>query len=91
MHQTTGNTLGTSLYSNLLHNLTQARDIVDQALATAMPTMWVTGATTLSLMPRALAFSQDMFLNILLIASWQRIIQQCRQYLNDNLSCTNLM
>jgi hypothetical protein len=36
MHETAGNILQVYLHSNPQHNLSQARDIVDQVLATAM-------------------------------------------------------
>ena len=68
MHQTVGNVLRVLLYSNPLQNLTQARDTVDQALATVMHAMQVTMASTLGSKPGALALSRDMFLNVLLIA-----------------------
>ena len=70
MHQTVGNVLRVLLYSNPPQNLTQARDIVDQALATVMHAMRVTIATTLGTMPGALAFSRGMLLNVPLIAVW---------------------
>ena len=60
MHQTVGNVLTTYLYSNPPQNMTQARDIIDQALATAMHAMWTTVATTLVSTPGALAFSQGI-------------------------------
>jgi hypothetical protein len=44
--------------------MTQARDIIDNAIATAMHTMQTTVATTLGSMPGALAFAQDMCLNM---------------------------
>ncbi len=50
--------------------MTQARDIIDDALATAMHPMQTTAATTLGSMPGALAFAWDIFLNMLLIADW---------------------
>ena len=89
MHQTVGNVLRVLLYSNPPQNLTQARDIVDQALATAMHAMRVTVATTLGTMPGALAFSRDMFLNVPLIADWQTIARHREQYVNDNLRRAN--
>jgi hypothetical protein len=49
-----GNILHTLLRSNLLKNLTQVRDIVDQALDTAVHVLWVVVATTLDSMPKAL-------------------------------------
>ena len=73
MHQTVGNELRVLLYSNPPQNLTQARDIVDQALVTAMHAMRVMTATTLGSTPGALAFSRDMFLNVPLITDWHAI------------------
>jgi hypothetical protein len=67
MHQTVGNVLRVLLYNNPPQNMTQARDIVDQALATAMHAMRVTTASTLGSMPGALTFSRNMFLNVPLI------------------------
>ena len=61
MHQTVGNILRTLLYSNPPQNMTQARDILDSALATAMHAMRTTVATTLGSTPGSLAFSRDMF------------------------------
>ena len=81
MHQTVGNILRTTMYSNPPQNMPQARDIIDQALATAMHAMRTTVATTLGSTPGALAFSRDMFLNIPLVADWQAIAAQ-RELLN---------
>ena len=65
MHQTVENVLRTLIYSNSPRlNMTQARDIVDAALATAMHAMRTTVATTLGSAPGSLAFSRDMFLNV---------------------------
>ena len=89
MHQTVGNILRTLLYSNPPQNMTQARDIIDQALATAMHAMRTTVATTLKSAPGALAFSRDMFLNVPLIADWQAIQSRREQYVNDNLLRAN--
>ena len=89
MHQTVGNVLRVLLYSNPLQNLTQARDIVDQTLATAMHSMQVTTASTLGSTPGALAFSRNMLLNVPLIVDLHTIAQHCEQYVNDNLCHTN--
>ena len=51
MHQTVGNILRTLIYSNPPQNMTQARDIIDAALATAMHAMRTTVATTLDSTP----------------------------------------
>ncbi len=50
--------------------MTQAWDLINDALATAMHAMQTTIATTLVSTPGALAFARDMFLNVLLIADW---------------------
>ncbi len=69
--------------------MTQARDIIDDALATAVHAMQTTIATTLGSTPGALAFAWDMFLNVPLIADWQAIARTCEQYVNENLWCAN--
>ncbi|KAL7523773.1 hypothetical protein ACHAXR_000318 [Thalassiosira sp. AJA248-18] len=89
MHQTVGNILRTYLYSNPPRNMTQARAIIDQALATAMHAMRTTIATTLGSTPGALAFGRDMFLNIPLIADWTAIAAHREQTINDSLRRAN--
>ena len=69
--------------------MTQARDIIDDALATAMHAMQTTIATTLGSTPGALAFAQDMFLNMPLIADWQAIACTCEHHVNKNLRRAN--
>jgi hypothetical protein len=69
--------------------MTQARDIIDNALATAMHAMQTTVATTLGGMPGALAFARDMFVNVPLIADWQAIAGTCEHPVNENLRRTN--
>ncbi len=69
--------------------MTQARDIIDNALATAMHAMQTTIATTLGSTPGALALAQDMFLNMLLSADWQAIAGTCDHHVNENLRCAN--
>jgi hypothetical protein len=73
MHQTVENVLRILVHTNPPNNLSKAKDIVDDALATAMHAMRTTVATTLGSTPGALAFSRDMFLNVPLIADWQAI------------------
>ena len=89
MHQTVANILRTLLHSNAPHNMTQARDIVDAALASAMHAMRTTVANTLGSTPGALAFSRDMFLNVQLVADWQSIARNKEQLVNDNLRRAN--
>ncbi len=70
-------------------NMTQARDIIDDAMATAMHAMQTTVATTLGSTLGALAFAQDMFLNMLLIADWQAIACTCEHHVNEKLQYVN--
>jgi hypothetical protein len=60
--------------------MTQARDIIDNVLATAMHAMQTTIATTFGSTPGALAFARDMFLNVPLIADWQVIARSCEHH-----------
>jgi hypothetical protein len=69
--------------------MTQARDIIDDALATAMHVMQTTIATTLGSTLGALAFARDMFLNMPLIADWQAIAHTCEHHVNENLQFAN--
>ncbi len=69
--------------------MTQARDIIHDALATAMHAMQTTVATTLGSMPGALAFAWDMFLNMLLIEDWQAIACTREHHVNENLQRVN--
>jgi hypothetical protein len=57
MHQTVTNVLRTLVHTNPPQNMTQARYIIDNALATAMHAMQTTVATTLGSTPGALVFS----------------------------------
>jgi hypothetical protein len=57
MHQTVNNVLRTLVHTNPPRNMTQARDMIDDALATAMHAMQTTVATTLESTPDALAFA----------------------------------
>jgi hypothetical protein len=85
MHQTVTNVLRTLVHTNPPQNMTQARDIIDNALATAMHAMQTTVATTLGSTPGALAFAEDMLLNMLLIKDWQAIACTCEHYVYENL------
>ncbi len=57
MHQRVTNVLRTLVHTNPPQNMTQARDLIDDALATAMHAMQTTVATTLGKMLGALAFA----------------------------------
>ncbi len=85
MHQTVTNVLRTLVHTNPPRNMTQARDIIDDTLATAMHAMQTTVTTTLGSTLGALAFARDMFLNVLLIAYWQAIAHTCEHHVNESL------
>ncbi len=85
MHQTVNNVLRTLVHTNPPCNMTQARDIIDDALATAMHAMQTIIATNLGSSPGALAFARGMFLNMPLIADWQAITRICEHHVNKNL------
>ncbi len=89
MHQTVNNVLKTLVHTNPPWNMTQARDMIDDALAIAMHAMQTTVATTLGSTLGALAFAWDMFLSVLLIADWQAIARTCEHHVNENLWCAN--
>jgi hypothetical protein len=57
IHQTVTNVLRSLVHTNPPQNMTQARDIIDNALGTAMHAMQTTVATTLGSTPDALAFA----------------------------------
>jgi hypothetical protein len=61
MHQTVNNVLRTLAHTNPPCIMNQARDIIDDALATAMHDMQTTVATSLGSTQGALAFAQDLF------------------------------
>jgi hypothetical protein len=57
MLQTVNNVVRTLVHTNPPQNMTQARHIIDDALATAMHAMGTTVASTLGSTPGALAFA----------------------------------
>ena len=85
MHQTVENVLRLLVHANPPRNMSSAKDIVDDALATAMHAMRTTVATTLGSAPGALAFSHDMFLNVPLIIDWHAIARSRKHHVNENL------
>jgi transposase InsO family protein len=89
MHQTVENVLRTLIHTNPPRKTSKARDIVDDALATAMHAMRTTVATTLGSAPGSLAFSRDMFLNVPLVADWKTIARKREQHVNENLRRAN--
>jgi hypothetical protein len=72
--------LRTLVHANPPHNMTQARDIINEALAIAMHAMQTTVATTIGSSPGSLAFARDMFLKVPLIFDWQAIRHTCEYH-----------
>ena len=54
-----------------------------------MYAMFTTVATTLGSAPGSLAFAQDVFLNVSLIADWQATACLCKHHVNENLRRAN--
>ena len=67
-----------------------ARDIIDNALATAMHAMRTNVTSALGSSPGALVFGRDMFLNVPLVADWVTIAKHREQLVNENLRKANL-
>jgi hypothetical protein len=85
MHQTVENVLRVFIHGNPPKTMSKAsKDIVDEALSTAMhDAMRTTVATTLGSAPGSLAFARDMFLNVPLVADWQTIARKREQHVNE--------
>ncbi len=60
-------------------NVTQASDIINEALATGMHAQ-TTVATTIGSTQGSLAYAQDMFLKVSLITDWLTITQACEYH-----------
>ena len=69
--------------------MTDAKDIMDDTLATAMHAMRTVVATSLGSTPSALAFGRDMLLNVPLVADWKAITRAREQKVNENLRREN--
>jgi hypothetical protein len=60
--------------------MTQARDMINEALATAMHAMQTTVATTIGSTPGSLAFARDMVYKVPLTTDWQAITHTCEYH-----------
>ena len=86
---TVGKVLHTLLHVNPLTTTGEAKELVDEALSTAMHVMRSCIHTTLGRSPGSFVFNRDMFLNILFIADWNAITQKREQLVNENLRRAN--
>ncbi|KAL7504058.1 hypothetical protein ACHAXN_001770 [Cyclotella atomus] len=84
MHQTVENVLRVLIHGNPPKTMSKAKDIVAEALSTAMHAMRTLGSA-----PGSLAFARDMFLNFPLVADWQTIARKREQHVNENLCRAN--
>jgi hypothetical protein len=66
-------------------NITNAKEIVDEALSIAMHAVRVGIHSKLSSSSGSLVFNRDMFLNIPLIADWHAITQKREHLIHENL------
>ena len=89
MHQTVGSVLCVLLYNNPPRTLSNAADLIDQAIATEMHSMRVNVITTLKGPPGSLVFGRDMFLEIPLIVDWQMIQKHGQTLVNERLHRVN--
>ena len=86
MHQSMGNILRTLLHGRKgPENLTQAHDLVDEALSICQHALRTSVHTTLGSIPGALAFNRDMFLNIPLVADWHAITTRRKHVINEKI------
>ncbi|KAL7460146.1 hypothetical protein ACHAXS_000610, partial [Conticribra weissflogii] len=89
MHETVATMLKMLLLAQPPQTHHQASLLMDDALVTAMHALRSTVSTMLQATPGGLTFSQDMFLNIPLLADWQAILAWTEQLVNDALLCAN--
>jgi len=90
MHQTVGNVLRTLIHTREIHNDNDVRQVIDQALATAMHATRTAVSRTLNYnSPGSLVFNRDMFLNIPLQADFLLLQQTRQQRINENLMRQN--
>ena len=90
MHQTVGNILRTYLYTQPLHNQSQAQNIIDSALASASYATRCAIHQTLQISPGALVFQRDMILDIPIIADLEYIKNKRQVLIDENLRPHNL-
>jgi hypothetical protein len=88
-YQTVENVLTVLIHGNPPKTISKTKDIVYKVLSTAIHAMRITVTTTLSSAPGSLAFARNMFLNVPLVADWQKIARKREQQVNKNLRRAN--
>jgi hypothetical protein len=81
--------LRTLVHTNPSLFMTQARDRIDDPLATAMHTMQTTSLLPLGVLQVLFLLLEIIFLNVPLIADWQAIECTHEHNVNENLQCAN--
>ena len=90
MHQTVGNVLRTLVHVHPPTNAAQARQLVENALATAMHATRCAVNRSLGISPGALVFQRDMFLNLPIIADIISIRNRRQILIDENLRRQNI-
>jgi hypothetical protein len=85
MHQTVGNVRRTLVYTNPPHNLQQAKNLVDTALATASNALHSTVHSTMGLLLGSIVFHRDMFLDIPFVADLMMLREKRQAMIDYNL------
>ena len=71
-----GNILRMLLHENPPQNVSNAKQLIDEALSTVMHAMRASVHTMLGGSPGSLVFNRDMFLNIPFIADWHVVTKR---------------
>jgi transposase InsO family protein len=90
MHQTVGNVLRTLVHLNPPENGNQARQLVENALATAMHATRCGVHRSLGIAPGALVYQRDMFLDLPIIADLLTIRNKRQVLIDENLRRQNV-
>ena len=89
MHQTIGNVLRTLVHVNPPTNPRQARQLVENALATAMHATRCGVSRSLGIAPGALVFQRDMFLDLPILGDLLTIQRKRQILIDENLRRQN--
>ena len=89
MHQIVATILRMTIKVSPPQNVDKVNDLVEDALAAAMHSLWATVSTTLKATPGGLALSRNMLLNVPLIADWKAIQEHREQLVKKALLKSN--
>ena len=89
MHQSVGNTLRTLIHTHPPRTLADAKDLVDEALATAAHAVNTNVSQATGYSPGAMAFHRDMLLDIPLVADLVAVRDRRQLTVDENLRRVN--